>query len=200
VNKTFFETIRAVDGEVFNISFHQERYESALKHFGIDEAQNLEKFLNPPKIGTYRCRLVYDISILPHKIEVTYHEYNKKEIRSLKLLYDDEIEYSFKSTCRDRLDALYAQRGECDDVLIIKNSLITDTTIANIAFLDSNRWITPRMPLLMGTTRERLLRDGKIFEEDIQVDDLEKFSKIALMNAMIDFDIITQKQRIFFVG
>lgn len=200
MNKTFFETIRAVDGEIFNISFHQERYESVLKHFGIDEVQNLEKYLNPPKIGTYRCRLIYDISILPHNIEVTYHEYNKREIKSLKLLYDDEIEYSLKSTCRNRLDALYAQRGECDDVLIVKNSLITDTTIANIAFFDSNRWITPRKPLLMGTTRERLLRAGKIFEEDIRVDDLEKFSKIALMNAMIDFDIITQKQRIIFVG
>jgi len=200
VNKTFFETIRAVDGKIFNISFHQERYESVLKHFGIDEAQNLEKFLNPPKIGTYRCRLTYNLSNFPHNIETTYHEYKKREIKSLKLIYDNEIEYSLKSTCRNSLEALYAQRGECDDVLIVKNSLITDTTIANIAFFDSNRWITPRMPLLNGTTRERLLRDGKIFQEDIRVNDLEKFTKIALMNAMIDFDIIIKKQRIFFVG
>lgn len=133
-------------------------------------------------------------------MDVAYHEYKKREINSLKLVYDDEIEYSLKSTCRDKLDALFAQRGECDDVLIVKNSLITDTTIANIAFFDSNRWITPRIPLLKGTTRERLLREGKIFEADIAVDDLKKFSKIALMNAMIDFDIITEKQRIIFVG
>ncbi|MFA5234705.1 MAG: aminotransferase class IV family protein [Sulfurimonas sp.] len=200
MNKTFFETIRAVDGKIFNISFHQERYESVLKHFGIDEAQNLEKFLNPPKIGTYRCRLTYNLSSLPHIIEVTYHEYKKRDISSLKLVYDDEIEYALKSTCRDGLDALYARRGECDDVLIVKNSLITDTTIANIAFFDSKRWVTPCMPLLKGTTRERLLRDGKIFEADIAVKDLKNFSKIALMNAMIDFDIITQKQRNIFVG
>ncbi|MDQ1268165.1 MAG: 4-amino-4-deoxychorismate lyase, partial [Campylobacterota bacterium] len=95
---------------------------------------------------------------------------------------------------------LYAQRGECDDVLIVKNSLISDTTIANIAFFDSRRWVTPRAPLLKGTTRERLLRDGKIFEADIAINDLEKFSHVALMNAMIDFDIITQKQRSIFVG
>jgi 4-amino-4-deoxychorismate lyase len=33
---------------------------------------------------------------------------------------------------------------------------------------------------------------GKIIEEDIRVQDLKKFSKVALMNAMIDFDIITK--------
>ncbi|MDQ1245306.1 MAG: 4-amino-4-deoxychorismate lyase [Campylobacterota bacterium] len=200
MNKTFFETIRAVDGEIFNISFHQERYESVLKHFNIEETQNLETFLNPPKIGTYRCRLTYNLSSLPHTIEVSYHVYKKREIKSLKLVCDDEIEYSLKSTCRDRLETLYAQRGECDDVLIVKNSLISDTTIANIAFFDSRRWVTPRAPLLKGTTRERLLRDGKIFEADIAINDLEKFSHVALMNAMIDFDIITQKQRSIFVG
>ncbi|MBW6487789.1 aminotransferase class IV family protein [Sulfurimonas sp.] len=199
MNKTFFETIRAVDGEIFNISFHQWRYKSVLKQFGASEAQNLEKFLNPPKIGTYRCRLTYNLSDSPHNIEVTYQEYKKRDIKSLKLLYDDDIEYPLKSTCRDRLDALFAQRGECDDVLIVKNSLIADTTIANIAFFDSNRWITPSTPLLNGTTRERLLRERKIFQEDIRVDDLEKYSKIALMNAMVDFDIITKKAKEFFV-
>jgi len=81
--------------------------------------------------------------------------------------------------------------------LIVKNSLITDTSIANIAFFDSIRWVTPALPLLKGTTREKLLREGKIFEENIHVDDLERFSKVALMNAMIDFDIITKNAKDF---
>lgn len=198
MNKTFLETIRAVDGEVFHISFHQERYESVLKKFSVQDVKNLEKFIKPPEIGLYRCRLTYDLSKAPHKIDVTYHEYKKRDISSLKLVYDDEIEYALKSTCRDGLNALYAQRGECDDVLIVKNSLLTDTTIANIAFYDSNRWVTPALPLLKGTTRERLLRSGQIFEADIAVKDLKKFSKIALMNAMVDFDIITQNTKDFF--
>jgi 4-amino-4-deoxychorismate lyase len=128
---------------------------------------------------------------------VTYHEYKKREISSLKLVYCDDISYRFKSTCRDRLSELYALRDECDDVLIVKNSLITDTSIANIAFFDSIRWVTPASPLLKGTTREKLLREGKIFEENIHVDDLERFSKVALMNAMIDFDIITKNAKDF---
>ncbi|MCK9472244.1 aminotransferase class IV family protein [Sulfurimonas sp.] len=192
MNSIFLETIRAVEGEVFNISYHQQRYESVLKKFNIADTKNLKEFIKPPKTGTYRCRLIYDLSKEPHALHVTYHPYKKRETSSLKLVYDDNIDYSLKSLCRDELDALYKLRGGCDDVLIVKNSLITDTTIANIAFFDSRRWITPAFPLLRGTTRERLLREGKIFQESIYVDDLKYFSKVALMNAMVDFDIITK--------
>lgn len=192
MSKIFLETIRAVDGEVFNISYHQERYESVLKKFNISDKQNLKEFIKPPKTGTYRCRLTYDLSKEPHTLNVTYHVYKKREVSSLKLVYADSIDYSLKSACRDELDALFGLREKCDDILIVKNSLITDTTIANIAFYDSKRWVTPAFPLLKGTTRERLLREGKIFEEKIYVDDLKYFSKVALMNAMIDFDIITK--------
>lgn len=197
MNKIYLETIRAVDGEVFNLSFHQERYESVLKKFDILDAQNLQKYLNPPKIGIYRCRLTYDLSQPFHLIKVTYHPYKKRDINSLKLVYNDKIEYSLKSVYRDELDAMYDLRGKCDDVLIVKNSFITDTTIANIAFFDSKRWITPALPLLKGTTRERLLKDGKIFEEEIHVKDLKNFSRVALMNAMINFDIIAKNTKDF---
>ena len=129
---------------------------------------------------------------------MTYHEYKKREINSLKLVYDDRIDYSLKSTSRDELDALYALRGKCDDILIVKNSLVTDTSIANIAFYDSKKWITPASPLLKGTTRARLLDDGKIFESDVYLDDFKSFSKVALLNAMINFDIITQKKKDIF--
>ncbi len=192
MSSLFLETIRAVDGEVFNILYHQKRYESVLKKFNVKNPQNLLEYIEPPKEGTYRCRLLYDISKMPHAVDVTYHEYKKRDINSLKLICDDNIEYSLKSADRGGLEALYEQRGECDDVLIVKNSLITDTTIANIAFYDSKRWVTPKQPLLKGTTRERLLMEKKIFQEDIYVEDLHKFSKAALMNAMIDFDIITK--------
>lgn len=196
--KIFIETIKAVDGEVFNISYHQDRYEGVLKKFKIEYPQNLSLFLKPPKNGLYRCRLTYDLSKIPHQIDVSYHEYKKRDINSLKLVYDDYIEYSMKYACRDELDRLYSLKNGCDDVLIVKNSLITDTTIANIAFYDSTRWITPALPLLKGTTRQRLLNEGKIVEKDIHVEELKKFSKVALMNAMIDFDIITKSTKDFF--
>lgn len=188
MNETFLETIRAVDGEIFNISYHQKRYEGVLKSFGFCDFKKLSEFLQAPSSGIYRCRLTYD----ERNIDVTYHEYKKREVKSLKLLYDDTIEYSKKSSSRQKIDRLFAMREKCDDILIVKNSLITDTSIANVAFYNEGRWFTPSQPLLMGTTRQRLLDGGKIIEADIRVQDLKDYSKVALLNAMIDFDIITK--------
>ena len=82
------------------------------------------------------------------------------------------------------------KRGEADEIIIIKNGLVTDTSIANIAILHDERWLTPKLPLLEGTTRKRLLNEGKVFESNITPTMLRNADKIALMNAMVDFDIL----------
>jgi 4-amino-4-deoxychorismate lyase len=168
------------------MSYHQKRYESVLNLLDAEKIEDLKEYLNPPQFGIYRCRLVYT----DNTIAVTYHEYKKKEIASLKLIFNNEIEYSKKSTYRDEIDALYEQKGEGDDILIIKNLLVSDTSIANIAFYRDGEWVTPKTPLLKGTTRARLIDEGKLTEEDIKVQDIRSFSKIALLNAMIDFDVL----------
>ena len=188
MSNIYLETIRSFNGEIFNLSYHQSRYESVLKSLRCSDFKKLQDYLNPPISGLYRCRLTYD----KQKINVTYHEYKKREVKSLKLVYDDEIEYSIKSTNREMIDTLFEKREDCDEVLIIKNSLVTDTSIANVAFYKDGLWFTPKKPLLEGTTRARLLKTGKIIEKDIGVKELKNYSKVALMNAMIDFDIITQ--------
>ncbi len=186
---SFIETIKVLDGRVYNILYHQERYESVLNSFGFLKYENLIDYINPPQLGLYRCRVIYT----DEKISVTYHEYKRKEIVSLKLLYNDEIDYRYKSKDREKIDALYVKREKCSDILIVKNSYITDTSIANIALYKNGIWVTPKNPLLKGTTRARLIKEEKIVEEDISVKDIFEYSKIALLNAMIDFDIIQQK-------
>ncbi len=168
------------------MKYHQKRYESVLKCFGIYTFNNICKYLNPPSVGIYKCRIVYDKNIL----DVSYSLYKKREIKSLRLVYNDNIEYSQKSASREELNKLFSLRQDADDVLIVKNKLISDTTIANVAFLKNGIWFTPSKPLLNGTTRQRLLDEKKIQEADIRVDDLKLYTKIALLNAMIDFDII----------
>jgi len=184
----FLETIKAVDGEVLNIEYHQKRYESVLKSMGCDEFKNLSDHIEAPKWGVYKCRVVYN----PHTISVTYDEYKKRDITTFKLIFNNDIEYSKKALLREDIDALYLQRDECDEILIIKNLLVSDTSIANIAFYDDNlgMWLTPKTPLLNGTTRQRLLDDGKIVEAEIKVHELRRFTKVALLNAMIGFDIL----------
>lgn len=186
-SETFLETIKALDGELFNMQYHQQRYESVLTAHGVNKFVELAEHLEPPKNGLYRCRLTYDTT---GSISVTYHEYKKRDISSLKLIFDQEIEYSFKSTNRDELDALYAKKEDCDDILIIKDLLVTDTSTANIALYKNGKWLTPKEPLLKGTTRQRLLSEGKIEEADLNVSELRSFSKVALLNAMIDFDVL----------
>ena len=187
MNNRFLETIKIVDGEIFHLEYHQKRYESVLEALGTKEVQNLTEYINPPEWGLYRCRLVYDTD----NIEVTFHEYKKREITTLKLIFENDIEYFNKATAREDINALFEKREEADDILIIKDLFVTDTSIANIAFqTSSGEWITPKNPLLKGTTRARLLDEGKITEADIKVHELRSFSKVALLNAMIDFDIL----------
>ncbi len=186
MKSSYLETIRSVDGELLNMSYHQKRYESVLDSLGIEKKEDLTQYINPPEFGIYRCRLVYT----DESIDVSYHEYKKRVVNSLKIVFDNNIEYSLKSTCRDEIDELYAQKEDADDILIIKDLLVSDTSIANIAFLSNGQWITPRKPLLKGTTRERLLDEGKIIEADIRVQDIRSFPQVALLNAMIDFDIL----------
>ena len=188
----FFETIKIENAQIFYLSYHQKRYESVLSSFGVYEYKNLKDYIHPPVKGLYRCRLVYKVHKKTHSIDVEYIPYKKKDIQSLQVVYDDTIEYRYKSTNRDRINKLFLAKGRCDDILIVKNSLITDTSIANIAFYDSKRWITPKDPLLKGTTRERLLKEDFLSEKNIEVQELQHFSKIALLNAMIGFDVIKE--------
>jgi len=133
---------------------------------------------------------VYDESGV---LDVSYHKYIKREVDKIKLVFDDEILYDKKYLNRDNIDMLFENRGECDEILIVKNGKVTDTSIANIAFFDSKKWVTPKEPLLCGTTRERLLKNSFLVEDEIFVDDIFKYKKVALLNAMIDFDIIATK-------
>lgn len=184
---SFLETIKSIDGKVYNISYHQKRYESVLSTFGISVYKNLEEYLRPPLNGLYKCRLAYTLD----SISITYHAYTKKNIHSLHLVYDDTIVYNKKSTNRAKIDELYSLKEECDDILIVKNGFITDTSIANVAFYKNDIWYTPTFPLLKGTTRQRLLENGFLCTADIKVEDLKMYSQTAILNAMIDFDIIT---------
>ncbi|QOP46323.1 aminotransferase class IV family protein [Sulfurimonas paralvinellae] len=186
----FLETIKAKNGTLFHMEYHQKRYESVLHSYGITSYKHLEDFIEVPAEGLYRCRLLYD---LQGNIECSYYNYKKRAINSLKLVYDDTMEYEKKYADRTALDTLFTKKGDCDDILIVKNALMTDTSIANIAFFDGRQWVTPKQPLLEGTTRARLLEKGFLVARDISVYELKNFSKIALMNAMIDFDIIADK-------
>jgi 4-amino-4-deoxychorismate lyase len=182
----YLETIRIENSQVYNLEYHQWRLERSLNQ---KKSYNLSKLLVAPDDALYRCRVLYS----HNDIMIEYIPYVKRKIAKLKLIYDDSIEYEKKYANRERLNQLFHQKESADDILIIKNSLVSDTSIANVAFYDGKRWITPRVPLLEGTTRRRLLEKGEIELGDICAEEISSFKKIALMNAMIDFDIIAEE-------
>ena len=187
----FLETVKALDGVVYNIEYHQRRYEAVLGFYDIKQFVELSRLIDAPKDGLYRCRLVYD---LEGNITCSYYPYVKRRTASLKLVSADKLEYSKKYADREALEALFAKRAGCDDILIVKNGLLCDTSIANIALYDGKNWVTPKEPLLAGTTRTRLLENSFLTPKEIRVEDLKEYTEIALMNAMIDFDIIADKK------
>ena len=184
MSKKYLETIKALDGKLYHLEYHQLRLEKTL---GMG-THVLEELVKPPLDGLYRCRVVYN----EEDIDIEYIKYTKRQVQKLKLLYDDTIVYDKKYEDRDELNTLFSKREKADDILIIKNTLICDTSIANIAFFDGEKWLTPKTPLLEGVTRKRLLESGKLVLKDIRVKDIKRYKKVALMNAMVDFDIITQ--------
>ncbi|EJX05983.1 Aminotransferase, class IV [gut metagenome] len=137
----------------------------------------------PMERGIFKCRIVYGREIE----EVTYTPYQMRQVNALRLVVDDTVDYTYKSTDREALNRLYAQRDGADDVLIVKQGRLTDTSIGNVAFFDGQKWHTPLHPLLKGTMRAFLIERKVIEEKDIFVADLRSYSKIMIFNAMIDW-------------
>jgi len=84
---------------------------------------------------------------------------------------------------------LWNQRQNFDDVLIVKQGYITDTSYSNIVFWDGEKWITPETFLLPGTQRSRLIQEGLIFPAEVKPADIKYFSHAKLINAMLDFNL-----------
>lgn len=181
-----FETIKVKNRQLQNIAWHNQRFNrTRLELLGIKEPLLLENIIQIPNNldnGVFKCRIIYSNEI--EKIE--FEKYNPRKVYSLKVLECNDINYSYKYFNRKKLNELFQQKEDCDDVLIIKNGLVTDTSFANIVFWDGQNWLTPSSPLLHGTARERLLQENKIVEADIKIDDLSKFKKARIINAMND--------------
>ncbi|HIP61209.1 MAG TPA: hypothetical protein EYG98_01490 [Sulfurovum sp.] len=185
--KKLFETIRIENGIAHNLKYHNARLNHARKHlFGTTDDIDIEKYLiDIPSSGLYRAKLIYDRNIQ----DITYYIYKAKTIQTFRLLGAD-INYRYKYLNRVQLDTLIEENQEYDEIIIIKDELLTDTTIANIALRQDGIWYTPAEPLLQGTTRARLLDEGKIITKNIKATDIDSYDGLALMNAMIGFRII----------
>ena len=184
----FIESIRLEDGALHNLHYHNLRTNRTRRELlGIRHEINLDEYIHIPgdyDSGLYKCRVTYGEQIVSVELE----EYVVRRPQLLKLVEGKDIDYAYKYADRTALDALYEERENCDDILIIKEGRVTDTSYANVAFYDGKDWITPDTPLLKGTRRQELLDNGLITEGPILVGDMDNYQRILLFNAMIPFD------------
>jgi 4-amino-4-deoxychorismate lyase len=149
---------------------------------------DLFSLLQAPKLeispGLFKCRIIYSQQIET----IEFIPYQIPNIKSLKLVVNDSLDYSHKYLNRKLLEKLFSQKGNCDDVVIVKNGFVTDTSFANVLFFNGKNWLTPAKPLLKGTQRQFLLENEQIGTADIHPSDLKYFQKMRLVNAMIRFE------------
>jgi len=182
------ETIKVTERQFQNIAFHNKRLNRSRKELlGDNDSIEIEKeIVIPADIGNgvYKCTVKYKHEI----IDVKFQPYTIKKIEKLKLVIDNSIDYGYKFADRSVLSKLLEKRDGCDEIIIVKNGLMTDTSYSNLVFFDGKKWYTPNSPLLKGTKREKLLSEGKIEEEEINLQNIKRFEKVSLINAMLDVE------------
>lgn len=184
----FLETIKIENEEICNFDFHQRRLaETAYKHYKTEPtlAINLSDIPEELRDKTVKCRVLYADEILA----VEFHAYQAKQIRSLQIVEDNDIIYNYKFADRSALNILLEKREGADEIIIVKNGKLTDSSYSNIVFeTHDGQLFTPKSYLLNGTKRQLLLQQGIILEKDISVTDLHQFEKIYFINAMLDLE------------
>ncbi|WP_109829492.1 aminotransferase class IV [Reichenbachiella versicolor] len=182
----FVETICIQDGQPKLLKYHQARLNWTWdNHFNgspfvIDEIL-LQHIM--PKQGRYKCRFLYNAS----EFRVQIEPYVVKPVFTLKLVEGKDMSYSYKSLSRTLLTELYSSKGKNDDIIIVNSKgELTDSYFANLAFYDGEGWYTPNTYLLKGVKRSFLIDRGILKEIKILKSNLQNFSKVSLINALLN--------------
>lgn len=181
----FIESISIeVGGTSSLLSYHQARVDRAIGQRGNIDLQSVIAAQNIDSINVQqKLRIVYDVSGV---IEITIQLYTVRLIKSLQLV-DITFDYDHKYEDRSTINQAYSQKGKADDVLMVRDGQITDTSYANVALYNQGDWVTPDSPLLPGCRRQSLIDDGTIVTKKIRTEALDSYPYLMLFNAMIPF-------------
>lgn len=183
----FIESIKVEDQKVFLLELHQKRINQTFLHFGKEGSIDLKKIydhLEHDEDGLFKLRLVYD---LDKKVRTQMIPYAIPEIADFQLVENNSFDYSFKFEDRKELDKM-KMKAKTEEIIIVKNNHITDTSFSNLLFLKGKDWFTPSTYLLDGVQRQNLLKQKKIKETEITLQNIKQFSHFQLINALNDFD------------
>lgn len=180
------ESIQIQNGQIPLLTYHEARIIQTRKVLlGTNKILPISEAISdfgPFTDGVLKCRLVYNEQIE----EIIVQPYQIRKITSIKLIEDNEITYDYKFLERPELDALYDQRGNHDEIMIVRNGLVTDAYYYNFIFEQDGKWYTPASPLLKGCRRAALLDEGVLNKVDITIQSIHDYDRIHLINAMTE--------------
>ena len=183
----FIESIKIEDQEIFLLELHQKRVNTTFSHFGKEGSIDIAKIfkdLRHDEDGLYKLRITYDLNknyrtqLIPYAIS---------EIDDFQLVENNGYDYSFKFEDRKEFEKMI-NKAKASEIIIVKNNHITDTSFSNLLFLKGKEWFTPTTYLLNGVQRTHLLKNKKIKEAEITLQNITEYSHFQLINAMNDFD------------
>ena len=183
----FIESIKIEDQEVFLLELHQKRVNATFAHFGMENSIDLAKIIKDLKIdedGFFKLRIVYDLN---RNYKTQLIPYAVAEIESFQLVENNTYDYAFKFEDRKEFERMKT-KAKTEEIIIVKNNCITDTSYTNLLFLKDENWYTPSTYLLNGVMRQHLLATKKIKETEITLQNIKEFTHFQLINSMNDFD------------
>ena len=181
----FIESIKIENGKLFLLDLHQKRVNETFAHFTKKSPLDLFSILEntvPKENGLFKMRIVYD---LEGNFTSQLIPYTFKEIQNFKLVENNTIDYSLKFEAREVFTEMKIT-SNTDEIIIVKNNSITDSSYSNLIFLKDRQWFTPHTYLLNGVQRKHLLNSKMIEEMEISLKNIQEFSHFKIINAMND--------------
>lgn len=189
------ETLALQDGVVRDAPAHLARLARAATHFGYpwDAARveaGLRQLTEVHRQGLWRLRLRLDaggqVQTEACAMEVTPTPV--KLALALTAFEEAGSEFvRFKTTRRAHYDAFAPSvPGVFDTLLWNRHGELTECTFGNVAVRLDGVWVTPplRCGLLDGIGRARYLREGRLVEAVVRVEDLPRASGLAFVNSL----------------
>lgn len=189
------ETLALQDGRLRHAAEHLQRLASAAAHFAyswdaVQVQHCLHELMQAHPQGLWRVRLLLDVQGQV-RAQAFAMDLSPRQVR-LQLadrpLMEAHGEFvRFKTTRRAHYDAFTpTESGVFDTVLWNAEGEITECTRGNVAMLIDGRWVTPPLAcgLLPGVARALALRDGKLTEAVVRLEDLQRVQGWAFVNSL----------------
>ncbi|MDE5930490.1 MAG: aminotransferase class IV [Muribaculaceae bacterium] len=182
--KLFIETLRWSGRRYHLTALHRERMLRTSPELRLPPG-DMECWLPPVPDDlqdlTVKCRITYDTEIRT----IEFEPYSPRCVRSLQMVCDDCIDYHLKYADRSCLDSLRSRRGQADEIIIVKNGLVTDTSYSSLLFKAGDKLYTPATPLLRGVMVASLLAAGALVRTELTPDDILPGNSLGITHALL---------------